>query len=253
MKIGVVIPTYEEQNNIKKIYRAFKKIKKIDFFFCFVDGSFTSRTSDEIKKIFEEKNYKILYEKNKSKIGILSLSTRCKASFIGFNWLVKNKKLNLISDMDADLSSNPKDIKKAINLFLKYNSDLIIGSKYLDKSRVLNRNLSRSIFSYIYTGVCKLLISNKISDYSAGYRFYKPSSLKKMIKKKLYYKSPAQHLENLLFYFENGYKISEFPAIYIDTKRNSKSIIITHIIIYVLQLCIILFRFMFRKIKKFSK
>ena len=64
MKLGIVIPTYQEEKNIKKIFYAFKKIKKINFFICFVDGSYTSETSNEIKKYFK-KNYKIIYQKKK--------------------------------------------------------------------------------------------------------------------------------------------------------------------------------------------
>ncbi len=253
MKIGVVIPTYEEQENIKNIFIAFKKQKQHNFFFCFVDGSYTSKTRIEIKKYFKKKNYKIILEKKRKKIGFFKISTRCEASFIGFDWLIKNKNLDLITDMDADLSSSPKDIKKAVELYKRNNSDLIIGSKYLKNSKVYNRQLSRIIFSSIYTGICKLIISNNISDYSAGYRFFKPKSLKKMIKKKLFFKSPAQHLENLLFYYENNYKISEFPAIYVDAKSNSKSIVLTHIFIYMFQLLIIVLRFYLRSIKKIFK
>ena len=155
--------------------------------------------------------------------------------------------------MDADLSSNPKDIKKAVEIFKKNNSDLIIGSKYLKNSKVYNRKLSRILFSLIYTGICKLIISKNISDYSAGYRFFKPSSLKKMIKKKLFFKSPAQHLVNLLFFYENNYKICEFPATYIDAKNSSKSIVLSHIFIYIFQLLIIILRFNLRSFKKIFK
>ena len=55
MKIGIIIPTYEEHDNIRKIFHAFKKIKNIQFFFCFVDGSHTNKTRLEIKKYFKKK------------------------------------------------------------------------------------------------------------------------------------------------------------------------------------------------------
>ena len=250
MKIGVVIPTYQEQKSIKKIFYSFQRIKNIKFFFCFVDGSYSNQTSNEIKKYFK-KNYKILYQKKRKKIGFFKLSSRCEASFIGFKWILKNKKVNMITDMDADLSSDPKDIKKAIKIYKKYKSDLIIGSKYLEKSKVINRSFSRSLFSNIYTTTCKLLITNEISDFSAGYRFFKSETLKKMVKQKLIFKSPAQHLANILYYYENNYIISEFPAYYADTKQNSKSISLSHIFVYVIQLTYILLKFYFRKIKNF--
>jgi glycosyltransferase involved in cell wall biosynthesis len=251
MKLGIVIPTYQEEKNIKKIFYAFKKLKNINFFFCFVDGSYTSATSNEIKRYFK-KNYKIIYQKKK-KIGILNLSTRCEASLLGFKWLIKNKKIDMVSDMDADLSSDPADIYKAIQLYKRNSPDLIIGSKYLKRSKIINRKLSRSFCSLIYSYVCKKLISNKISDYSAGFRFYDVSSLKKLIKIKPLFKTPSQHLQNLLFYYENQLEIKEFPANYIDTDGNSKSISNIHMLVYIFQLTEILLRYHLRKLNRFFK
>lgn len=248
MKLGIVIPTYEEHKNIKKISSAFEKLKNIKIFFCFVDGSYTTKTIQEIKKNFKN-NYKIINQSKKNKIGLFNLSKRCEASLIGFKWLVKNKKVDLITDMDADLSSDPKDIKKAIKIYNKNKSDLIIGSKYLLGSRVIKRKPIRVLCSKIYTFACKVLISKEISDYSAGFRFYSIKSLKKLIQKKQRYKSPSQHLENLLFYFENKHKIDEFPAQYKDTDENSKSIYLTHILIFIYQLSNILFQYHLRKLK----
>ena len=155
--------------------------------------------------------------------------------------------------MDADLSSDPKDIKKAIKVFKKKKSDLIIGSKYLVGSRIIKRKAIRILCSKIYTFVCRLLISKNISDYSAGFRFYSIKSLNKLIKEKQRYKSPSQHLENLLFYYENKFNIDEFPAQYKDTDENSKSIYLTHILIFIYQLSNIFgSTLLFRKLKKLN-
>ena len=247
MKVGIIIPTYQEQDNIKKIKETFSKLKNINFFFCFIDGSYSNDTSKEIKKNFK-KNFKIIRQKQQ-KIGYFKVSRRCEASLMGFKWIIKNKNVDIITDMDADLSSHPNDILKAIKIYKNNNSDLIIGSKYLLKSRVIKRKIIRILCSKIYTSVCRVLISNTISDYSAGFRFYSPNSLKYLILKKPRYKSPAQHLENLLFYYENNLKISEFPARYTDTDENSKSIPLVHICVYVFQLSNILIRYYFRKLK----
>ncbi len=170
---------------------------------------------------------------------------------MGFKWILKNKKVDIVTDMDADLSSDPKDILKAIKVYREKKPDLIIGSKYLAGSGVIKRKFLRMLCSKIYTISCKLLISNKISDYSAGYRFYSTKSLKKLITRKQRYLSPSQHLENLLFYYENKLKISEFPVFYKDTDENSKSIPLIHIIVFIFQLSNILINYYFRKFKKF--
>ena len=182
MKIGIVIPTYQEEENIKKIHKSFQKIKNIKFKFCFVDGSYDNKTSKQIKKNFK-KNYHIIKERKKE-ISFFNPSSRCEASLLGFKWFINNTQIRLIADMDADLSSNPNDIHKALKIYNDTKSDLIIGSKYLKNSKISKRKLIRAFCSKIYTQVCKILISSKIKDYSAGYRFYSRKSLKKLVKKK---------------------------------------------------------------------
>ncbi len=251
MKIGIVIPTYQEEKNIKKIFYKFSKYKKINFFFCFVDGSYDNNTKIQIKKYFK-RNYKIISQK-KNKISFFNISKRCEASSIGFKWLIKNTNVELIVDMDADLSSDPKDIFKAIKIYKEKKSDLIIGSKYLIESYVIKRKIIRTICSRIYTVVCRILISNKITDYSAGYRFFRRKPLSKMLNQKFIFNSPARHLENLLFFYEHNLTISEFPAKYSDTNERSKSILYHHVFIIASQLLLVLLNYYFRIFKKFFK
>ena len=251
MKIGIVIPTYQEEKNIKKIFYKFSRYKKINFFFCFVDGSYDNNTKIQIKKYFK-RNYKIISQK-KNKIGFFNISKRCEASSIGFKWLIKNTNAELIVDMDADLSSDPKDIFKAIKIYKEKKSDLIIGSKYLIKSYVIKRKIIRTICSRIYTVVCRIFISSKITDYSAGYRFFRRKPLSKMLNQKFIFNSPARHLENLLFFYENNFTISEFPAKYSDTDERSKSILYHHVFIIASQLLLVLLNYYFRIFKKFFK
>ncbi len=251
MKIGIVIPTYQEEKNIKKIFYKFSRYKKINFFFCFVDGSYDNNTKIQIKKYFK-RNYKIISQK-KNKIGFFNISKRCEASSIGFKWLIKNTNAELIVDMDADLSSDPKDIFKAIKIYKEKKSDLIIGSKYLIKSYVIKRKIIRTICSRIYTVVCRIFISSKITDYSAGYRFFRRKPLSKMLNQKFIFNSPARHLENLLFFYENNFTISEFPAKYSDTNERSKSILYHHVFIIASQLLLVLLNYYFRIFKKFFK
>ena len=246
MKLGIVIPTYNEKKNIKKIFQSFKKLKKIQYFICFVDGSSTNETQREIKKYFK-KNFTTIKEKKK-KISFFTLSTRCAASFLGFKWILRNTKCNPIVDMDADLSSNPLDIYKALKIFDLKKADLIIASKYLKKSKIVGRKLLRTFCSYIYSNCCKIVISNKISDYSNGYRFFSRKVLKALVKIEKKYDSPSQHLENLIFCFEKQYTIYEIPATYIDTGKDSGSIKIGHLFIFAYQIFEILIRY---KLKKF--
>ena len=164
-------------------------------------------------------------------------------------YLDNNKCIAVPTETVYGLAANAYSTTAVKKIYKLKKPDLIIGSKYLKKSKIYNRKFLRSLCSKIYTKVCQILVSSKISDYSAGFRFYSRRSLKKLIKKKQKYTSPSQHLENLFFYYENKYKISEFPAIYLDTGKNSKSIKISHLLLFACQLLNILLNFYLRKLK----
>jgi glycosyltransferase involved in cell wall biosynthesis len=91
MKIGIVIPTKNEQDNIKNLYKSINKnLKKNQFTICFVDKSDNQETIDQIKKIFFKTNYHIIKEKADSS----KFTTRCVASHLGFKWLLKKSPLS---------------------------------------------------------------------------------------------------------------------------------------------------------------
>ena len=193
MKIGIVIPTKNESQNIKPLYTNIKKnLKKKNIFICFVDKSDDENTIKNIDKYFNNFNYKIIKEKKNNS----QLTTRCVASNLGFKWLIKNTDSKILVDLDADLAHDPKEINYALQFLKKY--DVVIASKYHPKSVVKGRNKLRMFISYSCTKVCQLIISKKITDFSNSYRFYKRECIENMIEKKIIYQSPIQHLENLI-------------------------------------------------------
>jgi len=227
MNTILVVPTRDEGKNIKKFFNSLKALKNLKYKVCFVDGSKNDETVKEIKKNFK-KNFIILKEKKK----LDRTSSRCLASRIGFEWSVKQKNYELIVDMDCDLANNPNEIINAIKLFNKKNYDIILASKYLPGSSVIGRALFRRLLSWIYTTICKIFISNKISDYSNSYRFYKKQKLKDLLKKPIIFDSPIQHLENLKFFIYNKYKIGEIKTQYIERKSGKSAIKFVHLFNY---------------------
>jgi len=227
MNTILVIPTRDEAENIRNFSKALKVLKKIKFMVCFVDGSKDNKTINEIKKYFK-KNFVILKEKKRSN----TQSSRCIASRIGFEWAVKQKKFEIVVDIDCDLANDPAEIKNAINLFKKKDYDIILTSKYLKGSIIKGRTLFRRFLSKFYTITCKILISPKISDYSNSYRFYKKQKLKEMLGKPIVYSSPIQHLENLKFFINNKYKIGQIKTKYIEREKGNSAIKLNHLFIY---------------------
>jgi dolichol-phosphate mannosyltransferase len=243
MKIGIVIPTKNEQDNIKNLYKSINKnLKKNQFTICFVDKSDNQETIDQIKKYFFKTNYHIIKEKADSS----KFTTRCVASHLGFKWLLKKTKSNFFVDLDADLAQDPKEINIGIKLLLKNKSDVIIASKYLKRSNVKGRSFLRKFVSYTCTKICQIIISNNIYDFSNSFRIYRKNALKLMIKRDVLYKSPIQHLENLIILINSKARITEMPTNYIERVRGQSSIKATGLFFYGLEFIHCLLRYIFK-------
>ena len=166
MKIGFVLPCYNEYENIFILIEQIKKIFN-NYLIIVVDDS----SNDKIKKkILKYKNIK--YFKRKSKSG------RGSAVIFGMRNMMKEKNIDLIVEMDTDLSSHPKELPKNIKLFKKEKLDLLIMSRYLKGSKIINWPLRRRVFSFLSNKLTNFLLKVKVSDYTMGYRIY---SMKAMV------------------------------------------------------------------------
>ncbi len=236
----ILIPIYNDSDKISSLKREIDNyLSSFNFFICFVDDSEDDKTSLEIKKYFHE-NVQIL-KRNKEE----TYSTRFSASIFGFKWIVKNINSEYIVEIDSDLAHHPKDIFKGIELLRSGDCDLVIGSKYLKKSVVKNRNLFRRFISKFITLLCKLIFSGKISDYTNTFRFYNYELVNNFIKEEIKYKSPIGHLNNLLFILKNNYVIKEISTEYVDNNTES-SVKMISMLRYLLELlhCILFNKFL---------
>ena len=169
MKIGFILPCYNEFENI---FILIKQIKKIfnNYLIVVIDDS----TTNEIKnKIIEYK--KIKYYKRKTKSG------RGSAVIFGMKKILEESKVDLIVEMDTDLSSHPKELPKNIKKFKKKNLDLLVMSRYLKGSKIINWPLKRRLFSFLSNKLAKFLLGVNVSDYTMGYRIYSKSATKHVV------------------------------------------------------------------------
>ena len=160
MKIGFILPCYNEYENIFVLIEQIKKIFK-NHLILIVDDSSNNKIK---KKIVKYKNIK--YFKRKVKSG------RGSAVIFGMKEMIKEKKIDLIVEMDTDLSSHPKELPKNIKFVKKEKLDLLIMSRYLKGSKIINWPLHRRIFSFLSNKLANFLIRAKVSDYTMGYRIY---------------------------------------------------------------------------------
>ena len=178
-KFSIVIPVYNEENNIRiLIHKIYQELKNRKFEIIVVDDNSTDNTS-EILKRFKRKNFFHLIRK-----GERDLSKSC---ILGF----KKSKYNNIIVMDGDLQHKPRDIKKFLHVLHKNNPDVIVGTRDLFKNKKHNLNLLRLFASRVLILFVKLLLGNKTSDPMSGFF---------MFKKKIFIKSQKKLIQK-------GYKI----------------------------------------------
>ena len=215
--ICILIPTYKEEKNIKKLYYAIKKFSKnIKTFILFIDDSPNFKTTNEIKKYFK-KNRKIIHRLRKE-----NFSTRGEATFFGYKYIIKNINTRIIFDMDADLAIPPSKIPEAIKIFENSDTDFVINSKYHKKSIVKGRTLLRRIISRIFTIINKKIFDSSIEDYSAP-RFYNTKSIKSYIKNnKLEFYTPILLLDTLIYLISKNFKYHHISTFYVERKSTDE-------------------------------
>ena len=169
MKIGFVLPCYNEFENI---FILIKQIKKI-FNNCLIVVIDDSTTNEIKNKIIKYR--KIKYYKRKAKSG------RGSAVIFGMKKILEESKIDLIVEMDTDLSSHPKELPKNIKNLKKKKLDLLVMSRYLKGSKIINWPLKRRLFSFLSNKLAKFLLGVNVSDYTMGYRIYSKSATKHVV------------------------------------------------------------------------
>lgn len=213
--IGIVIPTYNERENILKLIKEIRK--KLNCIILVVDDSSDLTTSKILKK---SKIRNLRYFNRGKKSG------RGSAVLFGFKKLLKIKKnINCFIEMDADLSHRPSELKRNISYFYSNSLDLLIGSRYLYGSRIINWPLSRRILSKISNKLAKILLGVPINDYTNGYRFYSKSAVKTIISK--CNKTGGGFIilsEIILVLWKMNFKISEIKSTFRNRVRGESSV-----------------------------
>lgn len=160
MKVSIIIPAYNEKDNVISLSRdIIDKIDNVEI--IIVDDSKEDNISASIKKIDKVKH--IFRGK---KLG------RGSAIIEGITYLIKNTDAKIFVEMDADYSHDPNELKKNLELFEEEKYDLLISSRYLKDSKIINWPLTRRIFSFMANILTRLLLRVPVSDYTNGYRIY---------------------------------------------------------------------------------
>ena len=212
--IGIVIPAFNEENNIVRLIKKIKT-KFRDSLIVIVDDSHHKKAWHLVKK----KKLKVNYIYRGKKLG------RGSAVLFGLKKLLRNKKIKIFVEMDADFSHNPVELPRNINHFQKNSLDLLIGSRYLKKSKIINWSLSRRIFSLLANYLARNLLKIPISDFTNGYRIYSKKAVKRIVKNCGKIGDDFIMLSEILVELHiNNLKIKEIESIFVNRRRGESSV-----------------------------
>lgn len=211
----VIIPTYNEIENIEGIIRAVFSLKK-SFHILIVDDNSPDKTSEKVIELQEEYPDKLFLVTRTKKSGLGTAYVR------GFKWGLKNK-YEYIFEMDADFSHNPNDLEKLYEACHSNGADLTIGSRYVTGVNVVNWPLSRVLLSYFASVYVRMITGMKVMDTTAGFICYRREVLEKINLNKIKFIGYAFQIEMKYRAFAKNFKIQEVPVIFTDrTKGQSK-------------------------------
>ena len=203
-KALVIIPTFNEAENIQKVIEA--SIKENSFDILVVDDSSPDGTATIVKEMIKLYPQKIFLEIRKTKDGL------GRAYVHGFKWAIK-KKYDYIFEMDADFSHNPIELSKMLS-YLKKGKDMVVGSRYVKGINVVNWPLGRILLSYFASVYVRVITSMPIKDPTAGFVGYKREVLESIALDKIKFVGYAFQVEMKYKTWRKKFSHVEHPIIF---------------------------------------
>ncbi len=211
----VIIPTYNEIENIEAIIRAVFSQSK-DIHLLIIDDNSPDLTGMKVKELQNEFQGKLFLISRKEKQGLGT------AYIYGFKWCLA-RTYKYIFEMDADFSHDPKDLIKLYDACSLDGADMSIGSRYVTGVNVVNWPMGRVLMSYLASKYVRIITGMKINDTTAGFVCYKRETLNALDLNKIKFIGYAFQIEMKFKTYLKKFKITEVPVIFTDrTKGESK-------------------------------
>lgn len=204
----VIIPTYNEKENIENIIRAvFSLDKKFDI--LIIEDNSPDGTADIVRNLQKEFSDRLFMIERKGKLGLGT------AYITGFKWGLE-KGYDYIFEMDADFSHNPKDLPRLYNACAVDGADLAIGSRYITGVNVVNWPIGRVLMSYYASMYVRFVTGIPVMDTTAGFKCYRRKVLETIDLDNIHFKGYAFQIEMKFTTYKLGFKIKEVPVIFIN-------------------------------------
>ncbi len=208
----VIIPTYNEKENISDIIKVVMELPG-EFHVLVIDDGSPDGTAAIVKNLQESQERIHLIERN----GKLGLGT---AYLAGFRWALENS-FDYVFEMDADFSHNPEDLTRLYEACAKGGADLAIGSRYCNGVSVVDWPMSRIIMSWFASAYVRMVLCMKVYDTTAGFVCYSRKVLEGMNLDEVRMKGYGFQIEMKYTAWKKGFKLQEVPIIFTNRQKGT--------------------------------
>lgn len=203
----VIIPTYNEKENIEKMVRKVFSLPK-EFHLLIIDDGSPDGTADIVKKLQKEFEGSLHMVQRTGKLGLGT------AYIAGFKWGIE-KGYEFIFEMDCDFSHNPDDLVR-LHDACEAGADVAIGSRYCKDGRVSNWPLGRIMMSYFASVYVRIVLWMDIKDTTAGFKCYRRKVLETIALDEIRFVGYAFQIEMKYRSLKRGFKLVEVPITFVD-------------------------------------
>lgn len=204
----VIIPTYNEKENIDRIVRKVFSLPR-EFDILVVEDNSPDGTADIVREMMKEFPDRLFMEERKGKLGLGT------AYIHGFRWALQ-RHYGFIFEMDADFSHNPDDLLRLYDAARNKGGDLVIGSRYIVGVNVVNWPMGRMLMSYGASVYVRFVTRMKVMDTTAGFKCYTRKVLETIDMSKIRFTGYAFQIEMKYTAWKLGFRIVEVPIIFTD-------------------------------------
>ena len=205
----VIIPTYNEKENIEAIINAVFALP-VDFHVLVIDDCSPDGTAAIVKRMIgEQKTDRLFIVERQGKLGLGT------AYIAGFKWAIEHK-YDYIFEMDADFSHNPNDLVKLYEQLSDGGADVAIGSRYITGVNVVNWPMGRVLMSYFASKYVRTVLGIDVRDTTAGFVGYRRQVLETIELDKIRFKGYAFQIEMKFTAIKCGFTVKEVPIIFVN-------------------------------------
>jgi dolichol-phosphate mannosyltransferase len=209
----IIIPTYNERENIENIIRAIFGLEKVFHILILDDGS-PDGTADIVKRLQEEFVGQLYLLQRPKKMGLGT------AYITGFKWALDHD-YEYVFEMDADFSHDPNDLPRLYNACAVEGGDVAIGSRYVTGVNVVNWPMGRVLMSFFASKYVRIITRMPIHDTTAGFKCYRRKVLETIDLDNIHFKGYAFQIEMKFTAYKCGFKIIEVPVIFVNRVKGT--------------------------------